>query len=66
MLVSAWDLYTASSLLLYCVTVDLANTLGQLKPNLQRADIYFVLGFAVWRQAEAPCDLLSPQIRAGR
>lgn len=35
--------------------MDLTNTLVQLKSKLQREDIYFLLGFAVWREAAAPC-----------
>jgi len=54
-----------SSLLLYFVTADLANTLGQIKSRLQREDIHFLLGFVVWREAVAPCHrcLQNPQIR---
>lgn len=54
-----------SSLLLYFVTEDLANTLGQIKSKLQREDIYFLLGFVVWREAVAPCHRCpqNPQIR---
>lgn len=54
-----------SSLLLYFVTEDLANTLGQIKSKLQREDIYFLLGFVVWREAVSPCHRRpqNPQIR---